>query len=81
MWNFQFWVIEIRKKEFIAFQLVDERIAYQKTLLICILSKRKKKKGKKYSTEAFPIIFVSRKYMSCQLHSFPRSISLLLLSY
>lgn len=36
-----------------------------------------KKKGKKrYSTEAFPIIFVSRKYMSCQLHSFPGWISL-----
>lgn len=50
MWNFQFWVIGIRKKEFIAFQLVDEIIAYQNTLWICILAKRKKErkeKGKK----------------------------------
>lgn len=42
------------KKEFIAFQPVDERIAYQsKDSLNSLILAKKKKKGKKNSTEAF----------------------------
>lgn len=95
IWNFQFWVIGIRKKRIHWFEPVGERnvrkpklLIYQKTLStkekekilsICILAKQIKKK---YNLNwSFPKIFVSRKYMSCLLCGFPRWISLLIFKY
>lgn len=47
MWNLRFGVTGIRKKEFVAFQPVDEELFInQKTLSICLFWAKKKKKGR-----------------------------------
>lgn len=58
MWNLRFGVTGIRKKEFVAFQPVDEGLFInQKTLSICLFLAKKEEEGEdekeKYSTEAF----------------------------
>lgn len=68
------------KKEFVAFQPVDEGLLINlKTLNLLILAK--KKKGKRKFNRSFPIIIISRKCMSCQQRSFPRWVSLLTLKH
>lgn len=52
-WSFQFGDIGIRKKEFIAFRPVDERIADQSKDSLNLYFGKKKKKKKKDSTETF----------------------------
>lgn len=73
-WNFYLGVIGIRKKELLFNQWI-ELLINQKTPWICILAKKKRKERLNWS---FPIIFISRNCMSCQLHSFPTWISFIL---
>lgn len=75
--EFLFWGYKDKKKKnLLPFNQWIELLTNQKYLWICISAKKEKKKRKRLNC-SFPIIFISRKCMSYQLHSFPWWISLI----